>query len=441
MWLASRRSSFRHEDVVVALAACASGGLPAGQAGRWAEQFCQAAIPVESGPTAGRRWTTVTAQAGDRRLVEMVERRRTQGRGPTEAVGRAPRSSPEVARAEARPAARQLLSNPGSVHILVAPPGWTNLLAHAALLERAAPVWRESGLRAAVATSGTQAEIRWQTLTGIAPHRSGTSPDVLIVDHADRRSTADLLRLLAGLHHTGRAILVEGGTYPRVSWRHSEGLSWLGDHLGRLDPGPAPIWVEGVDAAVAPTDAGGVPQRGRSRRRPAGAVGVGPGSRDDRTGRAGLSEVDGLNRAARAVLARRGDLSGPELNCSGRVFQAGDQVIALRRLSGDLPPGSLLQIVAVDPRRSTLTVSGERIRVDVDHRAGRHLGYRYAVTPAVAARLSAPLLVLGPPGALGRHQERVMAAAVTAPAPGLALERFAAGRELPGRGIEWDRRP
>ncbi len=278
-------------------------------------------------------------------------------------------------------------------------------------------------------------------MTGIAPHRSGTSPDVLIVDHADRRSTADLLRLLAGLHHTGRAILVEGGTYPRVSWRHSEGLSWLGDHLGRLDPGPAPTWVEGV-ALPSPRPMLVVyPSAAEAAGDLLARWASGPGAATTALVGLGYPEVDGLNRAARAVLARRGDLSGPELNCSGRVFQAGDQVIALRRLSGDLPPGSLLQIVAVDPRRSTLTVSGERIRVDVDHRAGRHLGYRYAVTPAVAARLSAPLLVLGPPGALGRHQERVMAAAVTAPAPGLALERFAAARELPGRGIEWDRRP
>ncbi len=138
----------------------------------------------------------------------------------------------------------------------------------------------------------------------------------------------------------------------------------------------------------------------------------------------GYPEVDGLNRAARAVLARRGDLSGPWLSCGGRVFQAGERVVALRRLSGDLPRGSPAggggggrppvnadRQPPGDPRRPS--TAGPR----------RHLGYRYAVTPGLAARLAAPLLVLGPPSALGPHQGRVMAAAVTAPAPELAPDR------------------
>ena len=91
------------------------------------------------------------------------------------------------------------------------------------------PAWRASGLQVAVATSGEPAEIRWRTLTGIAPHRPGPGPDVLIVDHADRRSTAELLGLLAALKPSGRAVLVEGGTSPRLSWPRSDGLAWLGE--------------------------------------------------------------------------------------------------------------------------------------------------------------------------------------------------------------------
>jgi hypothetical protein len=291
-----------------------------------------------------------------------------------------------------------------------------------------------------VATSGRQAEIRWQTLTGLAPHRPGSGTDVLVVDHADRRSTAELLGQLAGLGSTGRAILVEGGTRPRVSWRHSDGLGWLGDRLGRLDPGPAPAWVEhvgshGLDRPRGPTPiphpsvaeaAGDLLARWASGSGPATTVLVGMG----------YPEVDGLNRAARAVLARRRQLSGPELSCGGRVFQAGDRLIALRRLSGDLPQGSPLEVVAVDPRRSTLTVSRQGSRVDLDRRGASHLGYGYAVTPALAARLTAPLLVLGPPGALGRHQDRVMAAAVMAPPSVPLLEQGAARHRLRGRDIE-----
>jgi hypothetical protein len=92
----------------------------------------------------------------------------------------------------------------------------------------------------------------------------------------------------------------------------------------------------------------------------------------------------------------------------------------------------------VDPRRSMLTVSREGTRVNLDRQAASHLGYRYAVTPPLAARLTVGLLVLGPPGALGSHRDRVMAAAVAGPSPDQALERVATRRERPERAIESD---
>ncbi len=452
VWLARRRSSFRHEDVLVALAACAPGGLAARQAERWAERFCGAAIPLDTldtRPTASRRWTTPMAQAADRRLIELVDRRIPMERGrharergglPEVGSSRSPRSWTEV-----RPAAPQLLSGPGSVHILGAPPGWSNLLAHAAVLELAASAWRAAGLRVAVATSSRQAEIRWRTLTGIAPHRPGMGADVLVVDHSDRRSTAELLALLTSLKPTGSAVLVEGGTFPRVSWMHSDGLAWLGDSRGRVDPGPAPVWGEPL-----------MTPRVEARRDPkptayptaADAAGVlladwaASGSQHETATLVGMGypEVDGLNRAARALLARRGDLTGPELSCGGRVFQAGEQVVALRRLSGDLPRGCPLEVVAVGARQSGLIVSRQGIRLTVDRRAASHLGYRYAVTPGLATHLATPLLVLGPPSALGPQQGRVMAAAVSSPIARLTPELVATRHEPPSRGIEKGRR-
>jgi hypothetical protein len=85
-----------------------------------------------------------------------------------------------------------------------------------------------------------------------------------------------------------------------------------------------------------------------------------------------------------------------------------------------------------------LIVSRAGTRLTVDRRAASHLGYRYAVTPGLATRLAVPLLVLGPPSALGLHQGRVMAAAVAAPAPDLSLERAATRREQPGLWIDAD---
>ena len=144
----------------------------------------------------------------------------------------------------------------------------------------------------------------------------------------------------------------------------------------------------------------------------------------------GYAEADGLNRAAREVLTRRGVISGPALACGGRVFQAGDQVLALRRIQADIPGGSGLRVVAVDSRRSQLTVDGAARTATLDRRAAAHLGYAYAVTPALVARTRGPLLVLGPPEALGPHRARVAAAAV------VTVEQDVRSRI---RGVAWDR--
>ena len=251
---------------------------------------------------------------------------------------------------------------------------------------------------------------------------------MLIVDHADRRSTAELLNLLAGLKPSGRAVLLEGGTGPRLSWPRSDGLAWIGERWGRIDPGPAPVWVERIGAGAGQAQPGPMPTPCRSAAEAAGAL-LGqwatstPGPWTAALVGMGYPEVDELNRAARAVLARRGDLSGPSLSAGGRVFQAGERVVALRRLSGDLPRGIRAEVVAVDTRRSTLTVSHQGTHVTVDRQAAGHLGYGYAVTPGLAADRAAPLLVLGPPSVSGPHQGRVIAAAVTAPAAGLAPDR------------------
>jgi hypothetical protein len=254
------------------------------------------------------------AQAADRRLVDLIG----QSQGAQTTLPADPASAPP----EARRGVRRPVSGPGTVRILSAPPGWTNLLAHAALLEVAATAWRASGRRVEVAAAGGQAETRWQTLTGIGPHRPGRPSDVLIVDHADRRSTAELLSLLAGLKPTAVAILVEGGTRPRLSWRYSHALGWLGDRRGRVDPGPAPEWGEHIGAHGAGSWPGPAPVLCLSAAEAAGVLlARWSGSATTALVGMGYPEVDGLNRAARRLLAGRGDLSGPELSCGGRVFQ------------------------------------------------------------------------------------------------------------------------
>ena len=429
LWLANARSSFRRDDVLVALAVCAPGGLAGREAAAWAERFCQARLPVETGPTASPRWTTAMARAADRRLVERAEL-------AVDAV------APSLA--EGRAAWRQLLGSTASVQILSAPPGRTNLLAHAAVLELAVPAWWASGLRVAVATAGEPAEIRWRTLTGIPPHRPGSGPDVLIVDHADRRSTAQLLALLAALKPSGRAILLEGGTRPYLSRPRSDGLTWLGERWGRIDPGPAPVWVERIGSG------GGQWQPARCRRR-AGA----------RRRRRASSSGNGRHR--RRVPGRRpwsGWATRKSTNSTGRpgpCSPAAGICPGLRcpaaggipgRRAGGRPPAPVRRPPSGDPGGSG---GGGRPSINADgqppgdprHRRSPGRGpsrLRVRGHAGLGGHVAARLLVLGPPSALGPHQGRVMAAAVTAPAPELAPDRdrnrVATRQEWPAAGLD-----
>jgi conjugative relaxase-like TrwC/TraI family protein len=446
-WLAAQRSSFRRADVLIALAACSSDGMGAQQAAGWAERFCQAAAPVPTAPTASPRWTTERARSADRRFFAQAQ----QVGPPTprsRAGGRADLVSTTRSSTEGRDAVLHLLSDGRRVHILHAPPGRTNLLAQAGVLEVAAFAWRSAGLRVAVATATDLAALRWSVLTGIEPYRSGGGAEVLIVDQADRRTTAELLAVLAGHDQLRTIVMVEGGTTPRLSWMRSDGLALLGDRVGRLDPGPPPVWAPHVGprtdtgavgrlprACPSGTQAAGVLlhqwAEGCVERVPAVLVGL------------GYAEVDGLNQAARAILADRSRLTGPALSCGERIFQAGDRVITLRRLSADLPGGTLLEVTEVDRRRSALTVSGTGIRATLDRATATHLGYRYAITVGLAARTTGPLLVLGPEESLGPHRGRVVGSALVGRSPEPPSVRISRRQPGPGRQTsavpEWDR--
>jgi len=444
--LAAQRSSFRRSDVLVALAACAPEGLPAGAAAEWAGRFCATALPVEVAPGSAPRWTTPAARAADQALIDRVlaaERRMRPGRGPGRVVTPglvedALADHPELSPA-GRAAARQLLAGTGEIRFLHAPPGRTNLLAQAAVLETAAAAWRATGVPVGIDTSDDRSAARWQALTGIEARRPGQEGGVIIVDHADRRPTPDLLAVMSEIDRAGgHAILVEGGTSPRLGWVCSDAAAWLGAHLGRLDPGPAPGWAgelprgddlalesrgRGLDGYRTAAEAAGRLVAGWadawSGDPPAVLVGL------------GYAETDGLNQAARSVLARQGQITGPALTCRGRVLQAGDRVLALRRLAPDLPVGTTLEVADVDPGRARVVVRWGQQTATLARSEAAHLGYAYAVTPAMAARTAGRLMVLGPPDALGQHRARVVAAAMVVPdrRAGRGLDR-GAGIEL-----------
>jgi conjugative relaxase-like TrwC/TraI family protein len=437
--LASQRSSFRYSDVLVALAACLPAGAEASAAAEWADRFCAAAIPLPARTGSVARWTTELARAADRHLVHEILGQDRPGAHPGAAADllRCALDRNPTLSGEARAAVRGLLDGCGLASILAAPAGRSNLLAQSVVLEAAASAWRAAGLQVAVATSAPDGPRRWQVLTGIESRRAGSRPDVIVVDHADRRATPELLAILSDLRRATRVVLVEGGTCPRLSWMHSDGLRFLGDRLGRLDPGPVPSWTPGLEVADRAT----VLCRGGTGPPVAAGTGVAaacgliarwaeewaPDSPPVLVG-LGYAEADGLNQAARGVRVRRGEIFGPALTCGGRQLQAGDRVFPLRRVARDLSGRGVLTVAEVDAARGKVTVCGEGRATTLGRTEAAHLGYGYAVTPALLGRTTGPIMVLGPPDSVGVHQSRVAGWAVAVPEPDRGHSRFLSPR-------------
>jgi conjugative relaxase-like TrwC/TraI family protein len=428
--LASQGSCFRQTDVLVALAACTPTGMSAGAAERWVDRFCTDAHPVPGAPGSTPRWTSTSALVADQVLLEMARRIAARRFPPVdrEPVTRVGRHYPGIP-LQALTTVQELVLNGRSLDILGSPAGQANLLAHARALEVASAIWRTSGQRAVMATSSEQAADRWRVLTSMDRYEGAGLAEVVVVDHADRRTTAELMTLLQDINRAGaKAVLIEGGTSARLTWRRSAALARIGDALGRLDPGPAPAWADLAPTVASPITPG---MRIASYETSAQAVGhllttwADAWTGGDRVLLVGMgyAESDGLNQAARTVLLRRGCINGPGLPSGSRLFQAGDQVLTLRRLAPDLPGGTFLSVVAVDPRLGTALVArGSRLDT-LDRTAVAHLGYGYAATPAIASRCNGPLMVLGPPDGMGAHRARVVAAALVAPTHGAVWDR------------------
>lgn len=400
--LTVRRSDFRVADVVVALAACHARGAGAAQSWEWAQRFCAANRPVPS-PTTGRRWTTEAARQADERLSALLDERRERAARPVDPAVVDHVTARAGLTSEVTEQVRALTAGPAEVHFLGAEAGRTALLGQAEVLAACRDVWARAGKRVAVTSPTADGALRWRVLAGLAAHRPGERPDVLVVDRADRMTTSELTRLAAG---TGaRLIFVEGGTLPRLTNPASHGLVDALERAARqfcpppaewtpARPGEPPVGPEGLvgRAAAAALLAGWYD-------RTDGPLLVG----------LGLEEVGALNRAVLGRPAGRPD--GP------RSFEAGDRVVVLRGRPG-LPPYATFGTVTWSrDAGGRPTRARQEVRIawadgssttTADRRVLAAVGFGYAATPWLAARTSGPLMVLGPADALGRARDRVV---------------------------------
>jgi conjugative relaxase-like TrwC/TraI family protein len=352
----SQRSDFRRSDVIETLASCWPAGATISTATEWADRFCEKSLPVPS-PTTQPRWTTSASRRLDDELVRMLRERR-----------------------------------PSGVCVMGAEPGRSDLLAQAETIAAARDRWDRAGLRVAVSTLDPVAETRWAVLAGLHGFRPGDRPDVLVVDRADRRPSADLIRLVRG--HEGDLVFVEGGTLPRLTNPASHGMVEAADQLGRLTVGPHLPWGTSSDLGLEPG-----PMVGR---RAADALLQGWRAAGDEAVMValGLEEVHALNRAA----------VGSERSERGvERFQPGDRVVVMRSRP-DLPPFGTFGTVGERADHAVrFDWSGGDRTVTSDRRALAAVDFGYAVSPGLAAGLDRPLFVLGPAAALSRGRERVVA--------------------------------
>jgi conjugative relaxase-like TrwC/TraI family protein len=353
--LAARRSDFRRTDALVALAATHAKGATAEQANAWVDNYCGQSIrlPSES-PTRSARWTTPLAQQAEGRLRDVA------------AAGR--RTGLEV-------------------EIWASPPGESSLLSHAALLQERAAAWRDCGLEVRIKARSDMAAHRWEALTGLSAHRSRGRADIVIVDQADRLSAAELLTVLEGTR--GRAILVEGGTLPRLSYPNSQAIEELERRLEAIRPAA----VSDGGPAVARTIEAWLPAREGLM------VGL------------GVDETQALNSAARRALTA--DRDGSVWRAGGREFQAGDRVVAMSRMSPAVRRGATGLMVEVSGGRREATVRWDSGGLmSIDPASGSRLGYGYAATPALARWTRGPLVLLGHPDAVPNLRSRVLESVV-----------------------------
>ncbi|HET9076201.1 MAG TPA: MobF family relaxase [Acidimicrobiales bacterium] len=395
--LTVRRSDFRVEDVLVALAACHPGGADAWEALGWAGRFCAHSLSVPS-PTANPRWTTGAARRADDALVARLDRDHPAGAATAvdpAHVDAALAGAGAAAAVEA--AVRALTLGDARVHFLSGPPGRSVLLAQAEVVHAAAAVWARAGLTVALHAPTADAARRWTVLTGLGPAPAGQPPDVLIVDRADRRTSTELGRLVD--RHRGRLVFVEGGTLPRLTNPASHGLSEAAGRAGRLDAPPHPAWQPGAGGPPA-----GWPPVGRRAAEVLLAEWQSAGSHALLVG-LGPEEARGLNRAA-ARLVGGGDGGG---------LGPGHRVVVLKPRATLPPPGTLGTVVegpsTTGRHHPPLVVSwaGGPAAAVADGWTAAAVGWGYATTPALAARSSRALMVLGPGEALGRQRHRVVA--------------------------------
>ncbi len=383
--LSERHSRFRRPDVVRAAATLSVAGAPAATLERVAHDFLQTALPA-----GGDTWTTpglrhleeriAATAAAPSRAAGLVTTGTTQARGLSDA---------------GRQAVERLTQGGAPVDVLTG-----GLISQARVLDAARDAWERNGHRVAMVSQTERGQARWRSLAALEPpSHSPTHPTVVVVDNAERWSTNDLYQVTAdAAARKAKVVLLDGGSAPRRGRAESPAMETLRVNLTAIDAGPEPLDIPdltrralqptvqaGLDGAVslAPTGQAAMDQLIRDWRR-----GWTAGDRPTMVA-LGPEEAEYLNGMARAIRAQAGELRGPSVVLGGRSFQAGDDVLALRRDAslGSVRGATRGRVTAVDADDKSVTVQWQGLeepRTITSGQSGTRappLAHSYATTP------------------------------------------------------------
>ena len=209
-------------------------------------------------------------------------------------------------------------------------------------------------------------------------------------------------------------MLVEGGSSLRLANPASMVLRHAAGSVPRLDPGNNPPWALDGEAGSEPVRSL-LHSWAERWHRDGQIVMVG----------LGLPETLALNDAARRHLASLDTIGGPELKVGGRSFRAGERVVTVRPAGSRLAAGSIGTVVEVDPRRSVALIRWPTHEAVADRCTLDRIGHGYAVTPRLASRTTASVLVLGSAEGTGIERRRILECFHVARPAGRPLERAA----------------
>jgi conjugative relaxase-like TrwC/TraI family protein len=409
--LTHRSSTFNRQDVLRSIASSAQDGARVEDLQSLATELLSDPRAVSLQPVKGEEaFTTAELLSAERALVSSAVAAKQSGRAVVpEAVLEAVFEARPGLSVEQTAAVARLVRGGEGLSALVGPAGTGKSF----VLEAARAAWEASGHAVVGAALAGRTALALAEATGapsftlarlLADAETTGLPrgGVVVVDEAAMAGTRSLGKLWAAAQAAGTKLVLAGdhrqvpeveagGAFaalakallaPELTENRRQAEGWEKEALAELRAGSPARAVEAYSSHGRVVVTGTAPEA-RKAMVQAWWEARGDGA-DAAMFALARSDVEALNRLARALAKDAGDVTGPELEAAGRSFSVGDEVIALR---GDrrlgVVNGTRGRVSAVDLAQGSLSFtesSGREVTVPVEYLEAGQLGWGYATT-------------------------------------------------------------